>query len=123
MVRARFTSSAKCIADRYRVQHWPMSWYSRRTTVSFGVVPCMLNQLPPNIIEFIDGVNTFDIDHREFWGKQTVREEPIDHWLCCLVTSVAYCHSSLAIAASRTSGEASATMGLPRRWRNLPGVM
>jgi hypothetical protein len=46
-----------------------------------------------------------------------------DHWLCCLVTSVAYCHSSSAIAASKTSGEASATMGLPRRWWNLPGVM
>ena len=48
----------------------------------------MLNQLPPTIIEFIDGVNAFDIgcimatfagdaqandNYREYWGKQTVR--------------------------------------------------
>jgi hypothetical protein len=98
----------------------------------------MLNKLPPTIVEFIDGVNAFDAgrmmatfaddalvsdNHREFWGKQTIRGEPMNHWLCCLVTSVAYCHSSLAIAASKTSGEAWATMGFPRRWRNLPGVM
>ena len=46
----------------------------------------MLNQLPPTIVEFIDGVNAFDIgrivatfadealvsdNHREFWAKQT----------------------------------------------------
>jgi hypothetical protein len=50
----------------------------------------MLNQLPPTIIEFIDGVNAFDIgrimatfagdaqandNHREYWGKQTARGE------------------------------------------------
>ena len=97
----------------------------------------MLNQLPPTIVEFIDGVNAFDIGRirrlspMTLWlatitansgaNRQSVGTD--DHWLCCLVTSVAYCHSSLAIAASRTSGEASATMGLPRRWRNLPGVM
>jgi hypothetical protein len=92
----------------------------------------MLNQLPPNIFEFIRGgqrlrtgriMATFADDamvsdnHREFRGGTD------DHWLCCLVTSVAYCHSSSAIAVSKTSGEASATMGLPRRWWNLPGVM
>jgi hypothetical protein len=66
-----------------------------------------VNQLPPNIVEF----------------TANFREETDDHLLRCLVTSVAYCHSSSAIPASRTSGEASATMGLPRRWWNLPGVM
>jgi hypothetical protein len=50
----------------------------------------MLNQLPPTIIEFIDGVNAFDIgrimatfagdaqandNHREYSAKQTARGE------------------------------------------------
>lgn len=47
----------------------------------------MLNQLPPTIVEFINGVNAFDTgrimatfaddalvndNHREFWGKQAI---------------------------------------------------
>ena len=52
----------------------------------------MLNQLPPTIVEFIDGVNAFDIgrmmatfaddalvsdNHREFRAKQTIRGGPM----------------------------------------------
>jgi hypothetical protein len=76
--------------------------------IRLHVSPAALRTSPAP--RFIGGVNAFDTgrimatfaddamvsdNHRESRGGTD------DHWLCCLVTSVAYCHSSSAIAASR----------------------
>jgi hypothetical protein len=90
----------------------------------------MLDQLPPGIVEFIDGVNAFDIgrvmatfaddalvndNHREFWGKPAIQSwvasEMVGDHVTIEVTEVID-HRGMAVVRGRYDGEYDKT-GLP----------
>jgi hypothetical protein len=90
----------------------------------------MPNQLPPGIVDFIDGVNAFDTgrimatfaddalvndNHREYWGKQAIeswvaREMVGDH-VTIDVTEVLE-HRGMSVVRGRYDGQYDKT-GLP----------